>query len=74
MHFVQVLIASFVNLCMLVTMSFSLIMCNTSDNANVRTSYAKYWFDVSVHPHLFTFVAHAETICVDDLIEGTSSL
>jgi hypothetical protein len=70
----QVLIASFINLCMLVTMSFPLIMYNTSDNANVPTSYAKYWFDASVHHHLFTFVAHVETICVDDLIEGTSSL
>jgi hypothetical protein len=74
MHFVQALIASFVNICMLVTMSFSLIMYNTNDNASVPTSYARYWFDTSVHHHLFTFVAHAETICVDDLIEGTSSL
>jgi len=70
----QALIASFVNLCMLITMSFSLIMYSANDNAIVPTSYVKYWFDTSVHHHLFTFVAHVETICVDDLIEETSSL
>jgi hypothetical protein len=71
---VQALITSFVNLCMLVSMSFSLIMYSASENENVPTSYAKYWFDTSVHHHLSTYIAHVETICVDDLIEGTSSL
>ncbi len=55
-------------------MSFSLIMYNVSDNANVPTSYARYWFDTNVHHHLSTSVAHVETIYVDDLIDGTSSL
>ncbi len=59
---------------MLVTMSFSLIMYNVSDHASVPTSYAKYWFNTSVHHHLFASLAHAKTICVDDLTEGTSSL